>query len=78
MTFSYDFAQTWFNARLLMLRRAMSAYEVRLHCKATQEDLFMFYERGVLSLDEYTHALTQLLSARVTRIAEVSIQEACN
>lgn len=78
MTFSYEFAQTWFNARLLMLRRAMSAYEVRLNCKATQEDLFMFYERGVLTLDEYTHALTQLLSARATRIAEFSIQEACH
>ncbi len=77
MTFSYDFAQTWFNARLLMLSRAMSAYEVRLQCKSTQEDLFMLYERGALDLDEYTHALSKLLTARATRLAQVAIQEAC-
>ena len=77
MTFSYEFAQTWFNARLLMLRRAMSAYEVRLNCKATQKDLFMLYERGALDLDEYTHALSKLLTARAARLAQVAIQEAC-
>ncbi|MPS58832.1 MAG: hypothetical protein E2594_16940 [Pseudomonas sp.] len=78
MTFTYEFAQTWLNAKLLLLKRAKTAYEVRLHCKSTQDDLFMLYERGALDLDEYTHALTTLLTARVVRIAEVAIQEACH
>lgn len=78
MTFTYEFAQTWLNAKLLLLKRVKTANEVRLHCKATQDDLFMLYERGALDLDEYTHALTKLLTARVVRIAEVAIQEAYN
>jgi len=78
MTFTYEFAQTWLNAKLLLLKRAKTAYEVRLQCKSTQEDLFMLYERGALDLDEYTHALTKLLTARVVRMAEVAIQEACH
>ncbi len=77
MTFTYEFAQTWLNAKLMLLKRAKTAYEVRLQCKSTQEDLFMLYERGALDLDEYTHALSKLLTARAARLAQVAIQEAC-
>lgn len=77
MTFTYEFAQTWLNAKLMLLKRAKTAYEVRLQCKSTQEDLFMLYERGALDLDEYTHALSKLLTVRAARLAQVAIQEAC-
>ena len=77
MTFTYEFVQTWLNAKLMLLKRAKTAYEVRLQCKSTQEDLFMLYERGALDLDEYTHALSKLLTARAARLAQVAIQEAC-
>ena len=77
MTFTYEFAQTWLKAKLLLLNRAKTAYEVRLHCKATQDDLFMLYERGALNLNEYTHALTTLLTARAVRLGEVSFRETC-
>jgi len=77
MTFTYEFAQTWLNAKLLLIKRSKDAYEVRVRCKSTQEDLFMLYERGALDLDEYTHALSKLLTARAARLAQVAIQEAC-
>tara|TARA_B100001559_G_scaffold296902_1_gene280311 strand:- start:1619 stop:1855 length:237 start_codon:yes stop_codon:yes gene_type:complete len=77
MTFTHEFAQNWLRAKLLLLGRSKNAFEVRLRCKSTQDDLFMLHEQGVLDLDEYTHALSQVLTSRAVRLAQVAIQEAC-
>lgn len=77
MTFTSEFAQMWINANVLLIRRSRTADEVTLRCKLSQEDLHMLFEQQVIDLDEYTHSLTKVLTARAARIAELAIQEAC-
>ena len=72
MTFTTDFAHLWLSARIALLHRAKSLFELKLNFEATKEDLLLLYSHRALTLDDYTHSLTLVITAQAVREAELT------